>query len=156
MHAQHPEWRIAVTFNTRALKGYFRRLINNFSLEQTGEEPNWRNLRVLNAWGAPGTDDRDGLYFEFCRTHGVDYFDFSSARRGDDEGIPPGNEMAFLHQPSAIQQGAIDGDGPPLRKLQNDLAGFRTSEANSSLAGEGGVNFLENLKAQTTRAIEEE
>ena len=81
LHTQHPEWRIAVTFNTRALKGYFRRLINNFSLEQTGEEPNWRNLRVLNAWGAPGTDDRDGLYFEFCRTHGVDYFDFSSARR---------------------------------------------------------------------------
>ena len=81
LHAQHPEWRIAVTFNTRALKGHFRRLINNFSLEQTGEEPNWRNLRVLNAWGAPGTDDRDGLYLEFCRTHGVGYFDFSSARR---------------------------------------------------------------------------
>lgn len=81
LHAQHPEWRIAVTFNTRALKGHFRRLINNFSLEQTGEEPNWRNLRVINAWGAPGTDDRDGLYFEFCRTHGVDYFDFSTARR---------------------------------------------------------------------------
>lgn len=81
LHAQHPEWRIAVTFNTRALKGLFRRLINNFSLEQTGEEPNWRKLRVLNAWGAPGADDRDGLYFEFCRTHGIDYFDFSFAKR---------------------------------------------------------------------------
>ncbi|HAW58862.1 MAG TPA: helicase, partial [Bacteroidales bacterium] len=44
LHAQHPEWRIAVTFNTRSLKGQFRRLINTFSIEQTGEEPDWENL----------------------------------------------------------------------------------------------------------------
>lgn len=81
LHAQHPEWRIAVTFNTRSLKGHFRRLINNFSLEQTGAEPDWRNLRIVNAWGAPGSEDRDGLYYEFCRTHGLDYFDFGSARQ---------------------------------------------------------------------------
>ena len=81
LHAQHPEWRIAVTFNTRSLKGHFRRLINNFSLEQTGAEPDWRNLRIVNAWGAPGSDDRDGLYYEFCRTHGFEYFDFGSAKQ---------------------------------------------------------------------------
>ena len=81
LHAQHPEWRIAVTFNTRSLKGHFQRLINNFSFEQTGEAPNWRNLRIANAWGAPGPDNRDGLYFEFCRTHGLEYLDFGSARR---------------------------------------------------------------------------
>ena len=39
LHVQHPDWRIAVTFNTRSLKGQFRRLINNFSVEQAGEEP---------------------------------------------------------------------------------------------------------------------
>src|SRR5206468_3119927 len=49
LHAQHHEWRIAVTFNTRSLKGQFRRLINNFFLEQTGEEPDWNNLRIVNA-----------------------------------------------------------------------------------------------------------
>jgi len=38
LHAQHPEWRIAVTFNTRSLKGQFHRLINTFSIEQTGLE----------------------------------------------------------------------------------------------------------------------
>ena len=81
LHVQHPEWRIAVTFNTRSLKGHFRRLINNFSIEQTGEEPNWRNLRIVNAWGAPGPDDRDGLYYEFCRANGLDYFDFESAKQ---------------------------------------------------------------------------
>ena len=81
LHAQHPEWRIAVTFNTRSLKGYFRRLINNFSLEQTSEEPDWERLRIVNAWGAPGGRERDGIYYEFCRTHNVTYLDFRSARQ---------------------------------------------------------------------------
>lgn len=81
LHAQHPEWRIAVTFNTRSLKGHFRRLINNFALEQTNEEPDWERLRVVNAWGAPGGDARDGVYYEFCRANDVEYLDFQSARR---------------------------------------------------------------------------
>jgi len=52
LHAQHPDWRIAVTFQTRALKGQFRYLINNFCIEQGGEEPDWTKIRVINAWGA--------------------------------------------------------------------------------------------------------
>ena len=79
-HALYPEWRIAVTFNTRSLKGQFRRLINHFYIAQTREEPNWENLRVIGAWGAPGGADRDGIYYEFCRENGVEYFDFSAAR----------------------------------------------------------------------------
>ena len=80
LHAQHPDWRIAVTFNTRSLKGHFHRLITAFSLE-TGSEPNWDNLRIINAWGAPGGEERDGIYHEFCRTNGLEYFDFGTARR---------------------------------------------------------------------------
>lgn len=80
LHAQHPDWRIAVTFNTRSLKGQFKRLINNFTLEQTGEEPDWDNIRILNAWGAPGNPERDGIYHEFCRAHNLGYFDLRSAK----------------------------------------------------------------------------
>jgi len=80
LHVQHPDWRIAVTFNTRSLKGQFRRLINSFSLEQAGEEPDWEALRILNAWGAPGGGEREGIYHEFCRAHGLEYFDFRSAK----------------------------------------------------------------------------
>jgi len=80
LHAQHPDWRIAVTFNTRSLKGHFRRIINNFSLEATGEEPDWDTLRILNAWGAPGEQQRDGFYHQFCRVHGIEYLDFRTAR----------------------------------------------------------------------------
>ena len=80
LHAQHPDWRMAVTFNTRSLKAHFTRLINNFSIEQTGEEPDWENLRILNSWGAAGAPERDGIYHQFCRSHGIDYLDFNSAR----------------------------------------------------------------------------
>ena len=80
LHIQHPEWRIAVTFNTRSLKGHFRRLIARFSLAQAHEEPDWENLRILNAWGAYGDEDRGGIYHEFCVTHDVEYLDFKSAR----------------------------------------------------------------------------
>ena len=80
LHAQHPEWRVAVTFNTRSLKGHFRRLINNFTLEQTSEEPDWDKLRIISAWGAPGGADRDGIYHQFCRVHDIRYFDFGMAR----------------------------------------------------------------------------
>ena len=80
LHAQHPEWRIAVTFNTRSLKGFYHRLIRDFHFDQTEEEPDWRNLRIVNCWGAPGAPERDGIYHEFCRRHGVEYLDFRAAK----------------------------------------------------------------------------
>lgn len=90
LHTQYPDWRIAVTFHTRSLKEQFRRLINNFCIEQSGEEPDWTKIRVINAWGAPGGDARDGLYYEYCRATGTNFFDYKSAsnRFG-------GNERAF-------------------------------------------------------------
>jgi superfamily I DNA and RNA helicase len=79
LHAQYPDWRIAVTFNTRSLKGQFKRLINSFCIEQGGEEPDWSKIRIVNAWGAPGGADRDGIYYEFCRSTGTQFFDFKAA-----------------------------------------------------------------------------
>ena len=80
LHVYHPEWRIAVTYNTRSLKDHFRRLINVFYMNQTGEGPDWNKLRVVNAWGAWRGGDRDGLYYEFCRLHSLAFFDFGKAR----------------------------------------------------------------------------
>ncbi|PLX46779.1 MAG: helicase [Desulfobulbaceae bacterium] len=81
LHAQHPEWKIAVTFNTRSLKGQFRQLINTFTIEQTNEEPDWDNIQITHAWGAPGGGDRNGIYYNFCQTNGIEYYDFGSAKR---------------------------------------------------------------------------
>ncbi len=80
LHSQNPEWKIAVTFNTRSLKEQFRRLINTFTIEQTGSEPDWEQLDIVNAWGAPGDREDDGIYHKFCRDHGLDFLDFGSAK----------------------------------------------------------------------------
>jgi superfamily I DNA and RNA helicase len=90
LHTQYPDWRIAVTFHTRSLKGQFKRLINNFCIEQSGEEPDWTKIRVINAWGAPGGDERDGIYYEFCRSTGQEFYDFRSASHSFG-----GNDRAF-------------------------------------------------------------
>lgn len=79
LHAQHPDWKIAVTFNTRSLKGQFERLINTFVMEQTTEEADWDQIEIINAWGAPGDKQRDGIYHKFCALNGVQYFDFKGA-----------------------------------------------------------------------------
>jgi superfamily I DNA and RNA helicase len=80
LHAQHPDWKIAITFNTRSLKGQFRRLINTFVVEQTGDEPDWDNINIVNAWGAPGGPERNGIYYSFCHSNGLEFYDFKSAK----------------------------------------------------------------------------
>ena len=90
LHAQHPDWKIAVTFHTRSLKGQFRQLINTFTIEQTNEEPDWENIQVIQSWGSPGGGESNGIYYNFCKSHGVEYYDFSSAKRK----FGGGNEFA--------------------------------------------------------------
>lgn len=80
LHAQHPDWRIGVTFNTRSLSAQFRRLINNFTIEQTSDEPDWLKVHVLPAWGASGAPSRDGVYHRFCVENQVAYMDFGRAK----------------------------------------------------------------------------
>ncbi|MBS0428593.1 MAG: DEAD/DEAH box helicase [Proteobacteria bacterium] len=97
LHARNPDWLIAVTFNTRSLKKQFENLITNFVLEQANEEPDWDKIRILNAWGAPGGKDRSGIYYEFCRDHGVEYLDFGMAkdRFGADQAFESACEIAL-------------------------------------------------------------
>ena len=78
LHTLHPEWRIAITFHTRSLKGAFERLVRDFHIRYAGEEPDWSCLEVVNAWGTPSGP---GIYSEFCRRHRLDYLDFRAAER---------------------------------------------------------------------------
>jgi superfamily I DNA and RNA helicase len=81
LHAQNPDWKICVTFNTRSLKEQFKRLINNFTIEQTGSEPDWEKIDILNAWGGPGEKEQDGIYHKYCRQYSLEFIDFGTARR---------------------------------------------------------------------------
>ena len=78
LHAKHPDWDIAVTFNTRSLKVQFKSLINTFTIEHTSEEPDWEKIKIIHAWGSPTTE---GIYFEVCKEHGIEYRDLSNAKQ---------------------------------------------------------------------------
>ncbi|WP_137957719.1 ATP-binding domain-containing protein [Burkholderia sp. 4M9327F10] len=80
LHSQNPDWRIAVTFNTRSLKEQFKRLINSFTIEQTSMEPDWDCIDIINAWGGPGDREQDGIYHKYCREHNIPFLDFGTAK----------------------------------------------------------------------------
>ena len=105
LHAQHPEWKIAVTFNTRSLKGQFKNLITTFYIEQTNEEPDWTNLHILNAWGASGSQERNGIYQMFCEKNKLYNYIYSEARKKFGNIDPFGNicEEALSKTPSPEQ-----------------------------------------------------
>lgn len=67
---------IAVTFNSRALKGQFVQLITNFIIENTNEEPDWDRIRIIHAWGSRNSE---GLYFNFCRANNLVCYDYNDA-----------------------------------------------------------------------------
>lgn len=79
LHAQHPEWKIAVTFNTRSLKEQLKRWISSFYAEQTNAEPDWDSLKIVHAWGSNSTGG--GIYYDFCLEHGVEWLDLSRAKK---------------------------------------------------------------------------
>ena len=77
MHVSNPSLKIAITFNTRSLKQQFKELITRFVYEQSESEPNWNNVNIIHAWGSPR---EEGIYYNFCRLHNIEYLDFSAAK----------------------------------------------------------------------------
>ncbi|XOV69324.1 MAG: DEAD/DEAH box helicase [Fluviicola sp.] len=81
-HTQNPEWNIAVTFNTRSLKNQFRDLITRFCVEKKRETPNWKKIKIVNAWGSSkDSEDERGIYYDFCISNQAEYLDFRQAKR---------------------------------------------------------------------------
>jgi superfamily I DNA and RNA helicase len=78
LHAKHPDWNIAVTFNTRSLKGQFKQLINTFTIEHTSEEPDWEKVKIIHAWGSPSME---GIYYEVCKKHNIEYRDLGASKK---------------------------------------------------------------------------
>src|ERR1041385_2999689 len=77
LHSRHPDWNIAITFETWSLKAQFERLIRQFLSNQRLGEPNWEKLHVFSCWGSP---QRPGLYSTYCRVNNAKYYDVNSAK----------------------------------------------------------------------------
>lgn len=63
LHTQHPDWKIIVTFFTRALYQQFKDLIERFTFEHIGDKPDWKQIQIIHAWGASG---EEGVYSIAC------------------------------------------------------------------------------------------
>ena len=68
LHTRHPEWKIAVTFQTRSLYQQFQDLIRRFTFDQIQDEPDWNNLMVMHGWGSAR---RSGVYSLVCNHYGI-------------------------------------------------------------------------------------
>lgn len=77
LHVKNRDWKIAVTFNTRSLKKQFEDLITRFTFELSKEEVDWDMVRIIQAWGSPRSE---GIYYNVCKEHGIEYHDFNSAK----------------------------------------------------------------------------
>lgn len=58
-HSQHPDWRIGVTFFSRALYQQFQQLTTRFSFESSGDAPDFETLQIMHSWGGSG---QTGVY----------------------------------------------------------------------------------------------
>ncbi|HEY0964413.1 MAG TPA: ATP-binding domain-containing protein, partial [Candidatus Paceibacterota bacterium] len=76
LHSVYPDWKIAVTFNTRSLHGQFKDLVTKFTIEQKGEDPDWEKLKIIHAWGSARNP---GVYYEFCELNNIAALDFRTA-----------------------------------------------------------------------------
>lgn len=77
LHAQHPEWNIAVTFYTRALSQQIKNMISNFSYEFIGDVPDWEKLYVIHSWG---TDSETGIYSEYASKCNITALNYNGAK----------------------------------------------------------------------------
>lgn len=76
LHAQHPDWKIAVTFQTRSLYQQFEDLVTRFTFEHSSDKPDFSRLQLLHAWGAT---NKDGVYKMIARSLNATYRDFNFA-----------------------------------------------------------------------------
>lgn len=75
LHAQNPEWKIAVTFQSRALYQQFDDLITRFSFEHVQEAPDFEQLKIMHAWGGA----KAGVYTTIAAHLGFTPMDFRYA-----------------------------------------------------------------------------
>ncbi|OTP68150.1 ATP-binding domain-containing protein [Caballeronia sordidicola] len=78
LHGEHPDWRIGVTFHTRALKQQLQNLTRRFYFEDYREEPDEDHLLIMHSFGS---QSESGIYSEICRAYGIQPRDFGYGKR---------------------------------------------------------------------------
>jgi len=104
MHTTHPDWKIALTFNTRSLYDSIRSTVRRFTAHFSEDEPDWERLDVLHAWGG---STEYGLYYKIAQSAGVAPNTVSDAKQQFGNGSPAellSQSCAELRQSGNIQE----------------------------------------------------
>ena len=78
LYSLYPEYKIVITFNTRALKQLFKNYISRFVWEYTHQDYDENRLLILNSWGSP---TEPGLYSDICSKCGIEYINYAEAKQ---------------------------------------------------------------------------
>jgi superfamily I DNA and RNA helicase len=78
LYASNPDWRIALTFQTRSLYQQFLDLVRRFIFEHSKEEPDFGRLQIIHAWGS---STQPGLYSIIAQANGIKPRDFLYGRQ---------------------------------------------------------------------------
>lgn len=78
LYSLHPEYKIVICFNTRALKQLFKSYISKFVWAYTGEDYDESRLMILNSWGS---FNDPGLYSMICSKCGLSFLSFDEAKK---------------------------------------------------------------------------
>lgn len=77
LHAQHPAWKIALTFHSRALYQQIDDLVTRFTFEHTNDKPDSDYLTIMHSWGS---HHRPGVYSLIAGALGETPRDWAYAR----------------------------------------------------------------------------
>lgn len=77
LHAQHQDWNIVVTFQSRSLYQQFEDLVKRFSFAHMDDLPDSDRVSIMHAWGSRA---REGVYTRIADALGVQAHNFDSAR----------------------------------------------------------------------------
>lgn len=78
LHGARQDWKIGVTFHTRALKQQLNKLIRRFYFDDYRQDPDESSLLIMHSFGSLG---ESGVYSEICKAHGIMPRDFGYAKR---------------------------------------------------------------------------
>ena len=77
LHFQNPDWNICITFFSRALYPYYKKLLDDlYKNLSNGDEPDWSKIHILHAWGSK---NEPGLYSSIADKNNVKRMTFSEA-----------------------------------------------------------------------------
>jgi superfamily I DNA and RNA helicase len=105
LHAIHPEWQIAVTFQSRALYQQLEDLITRFSFEHSNDKPDFDRLGIVHAWGS---GSKLGVYTMIADAMRVVTRDFNYAS------ATYGRDGAFAGVCRELLDIAKQSDDPPI------------------------------------------